>query len=57
MRNTFSRGDAQKQPFFFDATLCIRWPTGQQKLLNEKFRLEYEMIFAEQKCQKFIEYK
>ena len=30
----------QKQPFFFKVTSFIRWQTGQQKSLNEKFRLE-----------------
>ena len=34
--------------FFFNVTLRIRWPTGQQKFLNEKFRLEYKIIFTEQ---------
>lgn len=33
-----------EQPFFFHATLGIRWPTGQRKLLNEKFRIEYKMM-------------
>ena len=30
----------QKQPFFFKVTSFIRWQTGQQNLLNEKFRIE-----------------
>ena len=30
----------QKQPFFFKVTSFIRSQTGQQKSLNEKFRLE-----------------
>ena len=28
----------------FDATLGIRWPTGQQKLSNEELRIEYKMV-------------
>ena len=31
--------------FFVDVSLSIRWPKGQQKLLNEKLRIEYKMTF------------